>query len=192
MPLPEVVQPEPEPLVLPELQPERIEPEVELPRWTLCTILPIGIDAMLVFLAALTLVLVFLTREQRAKSHLKCAADIAMTAALVLLLAHYAACGEFLPWQIIAFLILAGFLLLIRLSELLGENKVVSRPAKPIGKPAAPARIAPLPAAKPAARPVRAAEPAHDDADLKDVFKALDRSAKVLERFRQTVKKGKK
>jgi hypothetical protein len=148
---------------------------------------------MLVFLAALTLVLVFLTREQRAKSHLKRAADAAAIITLVLLLAHYIACGDFLPWQYVAFVILAGFLLLLRLSERLGENKFVPMPAeKPIGKPSAPARVAPLPAAKPAARPVRAAEPAHDEADMQDVFKALDRSAKVLERFRQTVKKGKK
>jgi hypothetical protein len=112
-----------------------------------------------------------------------------MIVTLVLLLAHYAACGEFLPWQYVAFVILAAFLLLIRMSERLGEKKVnAERAPKPSEAPL------PKPAQVAAIRPVKAKspEPAHDEADMQDVFRALDRSAKVLEKFRQTVKKGKK
>jgi len=113
---PEPVQEEP-PLAMPELQPERFEPQPR--RWTLCMILPVAIDGALIVLAALVLAYLILTAQKKDRRHWRAILDTPLVIILALFIWQYVACRQFLPLQYLVFVILLLSVVLVRLIEML-------------------------------------------------------------------------
>jgi hypothetical protein len=134
---------EPEPIILPEPQPvikQEAPPVVEVPLLArICAIMPIVLDAILAFLAAIVLIAICLTPEQRRKARWNLLTEVTAIVALLAALLQFALCREFLPWQYLALAILALFIILIWLSEKLGRTKVPFVP-KQVSAPK-PARV---------------------------------------------------
>jgi Ca2+/Na+ antiporter len=118
--------------MMPTLQPEA-EPQLETPRWTLCTLLPIVVDGALIVLAVLVLLYLIMTMRQKQDARMRTAVDIMLAVALLLLIAQYIVCDTFLPLEYLIFLLLTVFAVLLRVADYLGQKKVkpVITPRKP-------------------------------------------------------------
>jgi hypothetical protein len=141
-------QVEPEmPAQQPETQPKPAMPAVQpvskmptfLKQLTVCTALPVFIDGMLIVLAVLALVSLLMKPEQRAEKHWRITMDLGELISLGLLLWHYFACGEFLLLQTVSFIVIAVFVMALRLADTLKAR----RKALPEGMPESTAPVLP-------------------------------------------------
>jgi hypothetical protein len=183
---PPAPEPEEAPLALPDIKVEQEAPTVETPRWNICAVMPLIVDGALLVLAVLVLLYLILTARQRAEKYWRTILDAAAGIVLALLIVQYVTCEEFLPLQYGVFILLALFVLLMRLADHLKASKFT--PYTPPAK--APRASAPAPEPDRAELPpLRITKPAKVPANLKALTAAVKRNEKTMQEFLKVLKK---